>query len=121
MTRKSLRILALGFGLSLAIAACSSSGSSSQSSATSSAATASAATVSLKGAVVQVIDAAPSPAVAGLDEGYRQAAQKLGITLEFAQSNGDPTTDISTSKTRSPREPRAYCSYPSAWPATRPL
>jgi ABC-type sugar transport system substrate-binding protein len=93
ITRLPAGMLALGCVLSLAVAACSSGGSSSGSDTTASASAAEA-TVSLKGAVVQVIDSVPSPAVAGLDEGYRKAAKQLGISLEFAQSNGDPTTDI---------------------------
>jgi ABC-type sugar transport system substrate-binding protein len=96
MNRKRFGILVLALGVSVGAAACSSGGSSSGSSAGSSAASSAPASAvgSVKGAVVQVIDAAPTPAVAGLDEGYRQAAQKLGIDLQFAQSNGSPTTDI---------------------------
>jgi len=49
---------------------------------------------SAQGALVQVIDAVPTPAVLGLDKGYKQAADELGINLQVAQSAGDPTKDL---------------------------
>ncbi|MFT4011293.1 MAG: sugar ABC transporter substrate-binding protein [Nocardioidaceae bacterium] len=49
---------------------------------------------SANGALVQVIDAVPTPAVLGLDEGYKQQAAEFGIDMQVAQSSGDPTKDL---------------------------
>lgn len=49
---------------------------------------------SAEGALVQVIDAVPTPAVLGLDKGYEQKADELGIEVQVAQSAGDPTKDL---------------------------
>lgn len=70
----------------LAVSACSSPDSDATDGDSSSA--------SAEGALVQVIDAVPTPAVLGLDKGYEQAAGELGIDVQVAQSAGDPTKDL---------------------------
>lgn len=84
--RKALAWLTIGI-LALAASACSSedSGNSGDDNGSS---------ASADGALVQVIDAVPTPAVLGLDKGYQQTADELGIDMQVAQSAGDPTKDL---------------------------
>lgn len=49
---------------------------------------------SVDGALVQVIDSVSTPAILGLDAGYKKAADELGINMQVAQSAGDPTKDL---------------------------
>jgi ABC-type sugar transport system substrate-binding protein len=85
--RATLLWLAIGT-IALATAACSSG--SSDTPADSEGAD------SAKGALVQVIDSVPTPAIVAIDAGYQKGADELGINMQVSQSNGDVTKDITS-------------------------
>lgn len=95
--RTTICVLAVAGALSLAVAACGEEEDGSDAGKAQTSATAGGGG-DVKGALVQVIDAAPSPAVQGLDKGYKQRAAELGIKVDVAQSNFDPTKDIANIK-----------------------
>lgn len=82
------------------VAGCGGGGSSSSSETTSGGGESETAATggAVEGALLQIIDAAPSPAVQGLDKGYEAKAEELGMEVSVAQSNFDPTKDIANIK-----------------------
>jgi len=117
--RRTIGVLAVVSALSLGVVACgddenSSSSSKSQSSAAGSGGK------DIKGALVQVIDAAPSPAVQGLDKGYKARGAELGLKVEVAQSNFDPTKDIANIKNAISKGAKGLLLIPVSVPAVTP-
>lgn len=120
-------LAALGSGtLLFALAACSSSGNASGSGGSSptsgppSSHNSTAVAASAKGALVQVIDAVPTPAVLGLDKGYKEAAAKLGIDVQVAQSAGDPTKDLANVQDAISKGAKGLLMIPLSVDALRP-
>jgi ribose transport system substrate-binding protein len=75
---------------------------------------------SAKGALVQVIDAAPTPAVLGLDKGYQKGADALGIDMQVAQSAGDPTKDLANIQDAISKGAKGLLIIPLSVDAARP-
>lgn len=94
--------------LAVFVAGCGGGGSSSSTEATSGGAESetttggeaetTAAGSSVEGALLQIIDAAPTPAVQGLDKGYEAKAKELGMEVSVAQSDFEPTKDLANIK-----------------------
>lgn len=75
---------------------------------------------SADGALVQVIDSVPTPAIAAIDKGYQQAADELGINMQVSQSNGDVTKDIANIQDAVAKGAKGLLIVPLSIDAVRP-
>lgn len=110
--RPTLLWLAVGTAVLTATAACSSGGTEASAKGGEG--------VSAKGALVQVIDSVPTPAIVAIDNGYQKGADDLGLTMQVSQSNGDVTKDIANIQDAISKGAKGLLIVPLSIDAVRP-
>ncbi|MEV7398635.1 sugar ABC transporter substrate-binding protein [Aeromicrobium sp. NPDC092404] len=69
---------------------------------------------------MQVIDSVPTPAIAGIDKGYKKGADELGLNMQVSQSNGDITKDIANVQDAISKGAKGLLIIPLSIDAVRP-
>lgn len=111
-SRPTLLWLAISTAALTATAACSSGGSDTSSTGDGGG--------SAKGALVQVIDSVPTPAIVAIDKGYQKGADDLGMKMQVSQSNGDVTKDIANIQDAIAKGAKGLMIVPLSLDAVRP-